>query len=282
MPTPRAKSASKTVTKKSPARKKSAAPSASKPPAKSAARSAHTLDSVMAELRSAGSEQTRKTYARHGITGDVFGVSYATLGKLTKAIKRDHALALDLWKTGNHDARILATMIADPAQMKPAELDRWIADSPNHALADAAAGVAAKSPQGLDRAAKWRSSSKELVKRAGFSTLGSALSSGACATCAVKRPRAAAPGAIEIEVAELKALLAEIERDIHAAPNRAREAMNSALIAIGGYIPELRPAALAAAKRIGKVDIDHGDTSCKTPDAADYIAKMAAREKSKG
>jgi hypothetical protein len=75
--------------------------------------------------------------------------------------------------------------------------------------------------------------------------------------------------------------LAEIERSIHAAPNSVREAMNQAVIHIGGRSPALRKAALAAAKRIGKVEVDHGDTSCKTPDAGPYIEKMWAHAASK-
>jgi len=70
---------------------------------------------LMQELKSLGSEQYRKTYKRHGVQGEVYGVSYAHLGTLKKKIKIDHELALELWKSGNHDARTLATMIADPA-----------------------------------------------------------------------------------------------------------------------------------------------------------------------
>ena len=54
--------------------------------------------------------------------------------------------------------------------------------------------------------------------------------------------------------------------------------MNNALIAIGGRNAKLKKLALAAAKKIGKVEVDHGDTSCKTPDAAAYINKMWARK----
>ena len=53
--------------------------------------------------------------------------------------------------------------------------------------------------------------------------------------------------------------------------------MNLALIAIGIYKPTLRKQAIAAARRIGKVEVDHGETSCKTPDAESYIVKAAAR-----
>jgi hypothetical protein len=78
------------------------------------------------------------------------------------------------------------------------------------------------------------------------------------------------------------ARIAEIERTIHTAPNRRREAMNLALIAIGCRNAALRKAATAAARRIGKVEVDHGDTACKTPDAAAYIEKTWAHSDSKG
>ena len=57
--------------------------------------------------------------------------------------------------------------------------------------------------------------------------------------------------------------------------------MNGALISIGGSNPALQKKALAAAGRIGKVQVDHGDTGCKTPDAASYILKMAERRSAK-
>jgi hypothetical protein len=61
----------------------------------------------------------------------------------------------------------------------------------------------------------------------------------------------------------------------------ARHSMNQAVIAIGIYKPSLRDDAIATAERIGKVEVDHGETSCKTPDAVTYINKAAARESSK-
>jgi hypothetical protein len=76
--------------------------------------------------------------------------------------------------------------------------------------------------------------------------------------------------------------LGEIERTIHDAPNARREVMNDALITIGGRSAALRKSALATAKRVGKVEVDHGDTDCKTPDAASYIEKMWAHAKAKG
>jgi hypothetical protein len=74
----------------------------------------------------------------------------------------------------------------------------------------------------------------------------------------------------------LTALLPELERNIHAAPNRARQAMNRALIAIGSRSDSLAESAIAAAGRIGKVEVDVADTACEIPDAAAYICKTRA------
>ena len=65
-----------------------------------------TLTSVMAELKRNGSARTRQTYRNAGVTGDLFGVSYAFLKKFHKKVKTDHDLALALWETGYLDARV--------------------------------------------------------------------------------------------------------------------------------------------------------------------------------
>ena len=56
--------------------------------------------------------------------------------------------------------------------------------------------------------------------------------------------------------------------------------MNNALIAIG-CVPRFTARATAVAKRIGAVEVDHGETGCKTPDAASYIKKVLAHQKSR-
>ncbi len=96
---------------------------------------------AIAELERHGSEQTRKTYRRHGVLGDQYGVSYADLKSMKKAIKTDQALAESLWATGNHDARILATMIADPKAITRKVLESWSRDVDNYVLTDALAGA---------------------------------------------------------------------------------------------------------------------------------------------
>ena len=76
--------------------------------------------------------------------------------------------------------------------------------------------------------------------------------------------------------------LVQIEKNIHSAPNLQRYLMNNALIAIGCRNAVLRKSAAAAAKRLGKIEVDHGDTDCKTPDASESIEKSWAHAKAKG
>lgn len=73
--------------------------------------------------------------------------------------------------------------------------------------------------------------------------------------------------------------LGVIAQKIHQSKNRVRHAMNGALIAIGIRNAALEKTALAAAAKIGKVDVDRGETNCKTPDAAAYIHKTRQRKK---
>ena len=74
-----------------------------------------TAKDVLVQLKALGSEQTKKTLLRHGAREPFFGVKVADLKTLQKKIKTDHALALDLYASGNSDAMYLAGLIADPA-----------------------------------------------------------------------------------------------------------------------------------------------------------------------
>ena len=87
----------------------------------------------------------------------------------------------------------------------------------------------------------------------------------------------AANGDVSLDVGH--AYLAEIEAGVESAPNRTRLAMNSALIALGGYNSCLYEDVVACSGRIGPIQVDHGDTGCKTPDPVVYMQKMRARQK---
>jgi 3-methyladenine DNA glycosylase AlkD len=221
------------------------------------------LNEVMQQLEAAGSEQTRKTYGRHGIKNEMFGVSYATLGTLTKKLKVNQELAVQLWASGNHDAQTLATMIADPKLMSASLLEEWAKSLANYPISDAFAKLAARTPLAQKKFEKWMNAKNDLLSHTGWLMLAQAVSNP------------------ELPDSYFETHLATIEREIHSRPNRVRYVMNSVVIAIGGRNHNLQKLALATAKKIGKVEVDHGDTNCKTPDATAYILKMAAHREKK-
>jgi hypothetical protein len=245
---------------KAPKKKTAAANPAKAPPPRM------TLAETMRELEKAGSAQTRKTYARHGAEEPMFGVSFATLKVMMKRINVDHELAMALWDTKNFDARNLAVKIVDPARMTSADLDRWARETSLSRTCGGYVGMlAAEGPHGETKVVQWLSSKNAHERCAGWSLLGQ-----------FAQRNETTPEAF------FEKRLAEIERTIHTAPNSERGGMNMAVITIGCRSAGLRKAALAAAKRIGKVDIDYGDTACETPDAAQIIEKTWEHAKSKG
>ena len=223
------------------------------------------LATAVAALEAAGTEQYRKTYRRHGARDPMYGVSFAVMRPLAKRAKRDQALALGLWATGNYDCRILACMVADPAVAMEKDLDAWLADIDVYTLVDLFVVSLASQVDGVRaRADRWSAAERDWTSQAGWDLYGQlALNDGA------------------LDDAYFLGLLARIERDIATSGNRTRHSMNGALIAIGVRNEELRAAAEATSGRIGIVIVDHGDTGCVTPAAVPYIAKIWDRKTAK-
>jgi 3-methyladenine DNA glycosylase AlkD len=219
-----------------------------------------TADEVLAELATLGNESTKKVLMRHGAREPFFGVKIEDLKKIQKRVKKDHALALALYDTGNSDAMYLAGLVADPAKMKKADLQKWLKKAYWHMLSEyTVPWVAAESPHGAELAREWIDSPKETIASAGWATWGSLV--------AIKPDE-------ELDLDELKGLLERVESGIHAAPNRVRYTMNGFVIALGGYVTPLAEAAKATARAVGQVEVDMGGTACKVPAAAEYIEKV--------
>lgn len=218
---------------------------------------------IMEELESLGTEQSRKIYRRHGAGDNHFGVSFANLYKLQKRLKINQELAVQLWATGNTDAMTLATMIADPKQFDEATLENWLTGLSYYMLVDLyARNIVAKSDHADRLMDKWIPSDEEWISRAGWELMAQ---------------KAMSNSKISDEFF-LKALDL-IENTIHQNKNRTRHSMNAALIAIGLRNDALHEAAVKSAEVIGKVEVDHGNTSCKTPEAVPYMAKGWARKR---
>ncbi len=224
-----------------------------------------SLQDAMDTLRAAGSEQTRKTYLRHGAKEPLFGVSFATLKVLHKSIGVDHALALQLWDTENLDARNLAVKIVDPSQMASHTLDAWALWDVPRTCGAYVAEVTSESPHALAKVNAWVAS-EDVAQRATGWTLAGVLA---------MRDEA-------LDDRWFLERLAHIEASIQQPPKALLAPMNAAVIRIGCRNPALRTAAVETAARMGKVTIDHGNTACKTPDAAIDIDKAWDHSTAKG
>lgn len=219
-----------------------------------------TLDEVMDKLESMGSEQTKRTFLNHGATGLLFGVKVGDLKKLVKDVKKDQALARALFETGNSDAMYLAGLTVNPKTATKEMLQKWAEAADWYMIAEfTVAWVAAESPFALELAREWMSSPDEMVATAGWSTYANYVS-------IMPDER--------LDLDEIRQLLKRAEQSIHGERNRVRYNMNGFVIAIGAYVPALFDEALEAAEKIGKVDVNVGQTACKVPLATDYIRKV--------
>lgn len=223
------------------------------------------LSEVMAFLEEKGNDQTKKVLKRHGATEPFFGVKIADLKILQKKIKKDHQLALRLYQTGNSDAMYLAALIADPAKFTDDVLNDWAEQATWYMISDfSVAWMAAESQFGIKLAKEWIQSEKEFVASAGWATYASVIS--------IKPNN-------ELDITEIKSLLEYIIDNIRDAPNRVRYTMNGFVISAGTYIPELTAECKVYGDMIEDVDVDMGNTTCKVPQAREYIEKVEAKEK---
>ncbi len=222
-----------------------------------------TAAEIVKELKPLGLESIKKVLLKHGVNEPLFGVKVEELKKFQKRIKKDYQLALDLYETGIYDAMYLAGLIADDLKMTKKDLQRWV----DRATSNASCGftvpwVAAESLHGWELALEWIGSKKEKVASAGWNTLSSLVG--------IKED-------YELDLAELKRLLQCVQKTLTKQPDRVRHAMNGFMIAVGAYVKPLTDLAIATAEKVGKVEVDVGDTSCKIPYAPDYIEKVRKR-----
>jgi 3-methyladenine DNA glycosylase AlkD len=129
-----------------------------------------TCERVLNRLRSLGDPQAAEKAARFGVrVARIWGVGALDLRRLAREIGRDHGLAAGLWRTGVHDARLLATLIDEPARVTVRQMERWVRDFDSWAVCDAACGcLFDKTPHAWAKAVEWPGRGEEYVKRAGF------------------------------------------------------------------------------------------------------------------
>ncbi len=222
-----------------------------------------TVQDIMTELKSMGSESIKKILLKHGVREPFFGVKVEHLKTIQKKIKKDYQLAKGLYATGNADAMYLAGLIADDKKMTVTDLQTWVRQAVSQNISEyTVPWVAAESNHGFQLAFQWIDSPEEYIAAAGWSAMGSLVS--------LKDDS-------ELELAEIKSLLARVVKNISTSKNRIRYAMNGFVIAVGVYVKPLTENALDIAKKIGTVIVDKNGTACEVPDAAAYISKIKER-----
>ncbi len=224
-----------------------------------------TAAAVMTELKKKGKDQARKIYARHGMDPErMYGVSVADLKVIAKTIKGQQELACDLYETGNMDAMYLAGLVADGAKLSREQLNKWVKSAVGLQMISeyTVPWLAVESLHARQLALEWMNSNDAAIAATGWCTY-----TGLLAT----KPDEA------LDLKEIETLLARVTREIGASPNRVKLAMNSFVIATGSHVKPLLKQAKAAAKQIGTVKVDMGETECKVPLATAYIEKAESR-----
>jgi len=208
---------------------------------------------VIRRLNELGDRSRLVGMERYGIsTRKALGISVTELRTLARSIGRDHELAADLWDTEIHEARILASMVDDPAQVTEAQMEAWAYDLDSWDLCDQVCGnLFDRTRFAFRKAVQWSAREEEFVKRAGFALM---------AWAAVHRRDA--------PDAQFETFLPIIRAEATDDRNFVRKAVSWALRQIGKRSPELNARAIETAKQIQRIDAR----------AARWIAGDALRE----
>lgn len=129
-----------------------------------------TVESVIGELQKYANENIRKNIERYGIaTDNALGIKTPKLRELAKNHRKNHQLAEGLWTSGIHEAKILASMVADPAAMTSADMDRWVKDIYSWDVCDQCCiNLFVFVPNWKEKVGEWISSNAEFTRRAGI------------------------------------------------------------------------------------------------------------------
>lgn len=211
------------------------------------------VQSALIWLKSRSTKATRDGMARYAIPSDnALGVAMRDIKALGKSLGRNHPLAVALWATGVYEARMLASFVGDPAQLTPAQMDRWCRDFDNWAFCDALSfNLFDRSPHAWSKVDEWSRRRKEFEKRTAFALLWSLT-------------------VHDKSAADERFLhgLTLIEREAGDERNFVKKAVNIALRAVGKRNRALRKAAVELARRLAASD----DVTAR------WIGKDALRE----
>ena len=215
-----------------------------------------TVAEVIDELRALEEPKIRAVNERHG---DDHGVNLTKLRAVAKRLKADHALARELWATGDSAARLLALLVCRPKEFGRDELDGMLRESRTPKVQDWLVGyVVKKSPHAEELRTAWFDDPDPAVAGAGWALTSDRV---------VRAP----------EGLDLPGLLDLVETQMVAAPGRLQWAMNTCLAQIGIEHPALRERALEIGERLGVLRDYPTPPGCTSPYAPIWIAEMVSR-----
>ena len=211
------------------------------------------VNEVIERLKQLSDPSHLEGMKRYGIDNSkALGVPMPKVCQLAKEIKKDQGLSLELWETGIHECRILASMIGDPKLVTPQQMDKWVVGFQSWDVCDQVCGnLFDRTPYAIEKALDYSLSEKEYIKRAGFVLM---------AEFAVHDKKAGDDQFIP--------LFSIIEREAWDDRNFVKKAVNWALRQIGKRNKNLGQSAIECAKRIAKQESK----------AAKWIAKDALKE----
>ena len=127
-------------------------------------------DEILKLLKSHSSEESRTGMSRYGINIDkAFGTGIPLLREIARRYRKDHLLAEELWNSGFHEARILATMIDEPAKVDEKQMEAWVKDFNSWDLCDQCImNLFEDIPLACSKPFEWCNKDEMFVKRAGF------------------------------------------------------------------------------------------------------------------
>lgn len=220
-----------------------------------------TLDEALDALRAAADPSRRPGMATVGITVDrVLGVPVPEIRRIARRAGTDHRLARALWATRIHEARFLATLVADPSAMTEREMDRWARGLDSWDVGDAAADLFVATGFRDDRIRAWARDDEPFVKRAAFAMIARrAVSDRSASDAAFRR------------------YLPTIRRGARDERHVVRKGVSWALRQIGKRNASLHAVAIAEAERI-LADAARDGADRKRSRAAAWVARDVLRE----
>ena len=130
-------------------------------------------DQVLADLKALGNADFQAGLGRFGInSATALGIRLPVLRHYARSHRNNHQLALDLWETRVHEARLMAVFIADAKQVTADLMEQWVVTFDSWDICDQACGALfVKTPFAWDKAREWAGRKPEFEKRAGFSLM---------------------------------------------------------------------------------------------------------------